>query len=133
MRSDASKWNTAVILSVAAFLSFVARAFIDYGFVYRELYPSIRSIGILTLVYLGFIAGWLWALLAASHKTRQAMYALLIYGAIILLHAGVTLVVFCRFPCQTAWPVGQVFILASLLSGIAAVVAAVLSLRQKVV
>lgn len=133
MRSEASTWNTAVILSVAAFLSFVARAFVDYGFVYRQIYPSTGSIGILILVYLGFIAGWIWAILAASHKAQRAMYALLIYGAIILLHAGVTLVSFCPFPCRTGWPIGQVVILASLLCGLAAVVAAGLSLRQQVV
>ncbi len=132
MRSQASTWNGALILSAGAFLAFIARALIDYGFVYREVYPSTRSIGILTLVYLGFIAGWIWALLAASHKIRRAMYALLAYGAIIVLHGGVTLVSFCPFPCRTAWPVGQVVIWSNLLAGIAAVVAALFSLARKV-
>ena len=132
MRSQALTWNAAVLLSVAALLSFVARAFIDFGFVYRELYPSTRSIGILTLVHLGFIAGWIWALLAASHKSRRAMYALLGYGAIIVLHGVVTLVSFCPFPCRTAWPVGQVIIWSTLLLGISAVVAVLWSLARKV-
>ena len=100
MRSQPSIWNAALILSVATLLSFMARAFIDYGFVYRELYPTTGSIGILTLVYVAFLAGWIWALLSASHMAKRAMYALLAYGAIIALHAGVTLYSFCPFPCR---------------------------------
>ncbi len=132
MRSQPSIWNAALILSVATLLSFMARAFIDYGFVYRELYPTTGSIGILTLVYVAFLAGWIWALLSASHMAKRAMYALLAYGAIIALHAGVTLYSFCPFPCRTAWPVRQIVISSNLLLGIPAVVAALLSLTRKV-
>lgn len=131
MRSQASTWNAALILSVATLLSFLARAFIDYGFVYREVYPSIRSLSILTLVYLAFIAGWIWALLAASHNSRRAIYVLLAYGAIIVLHGSVTLVTFCPVPCRTAWPAGQVVIGSSLLASTCAVVALALSLTRK--
>ena len=131
MPSTTSTWRAAVLLSVATLLSFLARALIDYGFVYRELYHGTRPIGILTLVYLVFIAGWIWALLAASHNTRRAMYTLLAYGAIIALHAGVTQVVFCPFPCRTAWPLAQAAIWLNLLLGIPAVAVAVVSLRRK--
>jgi hypothetical protein len=125
-----STWRDALLLSVATLLSFLARALIDYGFVYRELYRGTRPIGILTLVYLAFIAGWIWALLAASHNTRRAMYVLLVYGAIVALHAGVTQVAFCPFPCRTAWPLGQVVIWLNLLLGVPAVVVSALSLRR---
>jgi hypothetical protein len=125
-----STWRAALLLSVATLLSFLARALIDYGFVYRELYHGTRPIGILTLVYLAFIAGWIWALLAASHNTRPAMYVLLVYGAITALHAGGTQVAFCPFPCRTAWPLGQVVIWLNLLLGIPAVVVALFSLRR---
>ena len=126
-----SMWRAALVLSVATLLSFLARALIDYGFVYRELYHGTRPIGVLTLVYVAFIAGWIWALLAASHNIRRAMYVLLAYGAIIALHAGATQVVFCPFPCRTAWPLAQVVIWLNLLLGIPAVAVAVLSLRRK--
>jgi hypothetical protein len=132
MRSSTSTWNAALILSVAALLSFLARTFIDYGFVYKDLYPSIRSIAILTLVNLAFIAGWIWALLAASHERRRAMYVLLIYGAVVVLHGVVTLVSLCPSPCPTAWPVGEVVIWSNVLVGFLAVVAIVSSLRRKV-
>jgi hypothetical protein len=132
MRSSASTWNAALTLSVAALLSFLARTFIDYGFVYHGLYPSIRSMAILTLITLVFIAGWIWALLAASHERRRAMYVLLIYAAVVVLQGVVTLVTLCPSPCPTAWPLGEVIIWSNVLMGIATVVAAVLSLRRKV-
>lgn len=126
-----STWRVALLLSVATLLAFLARALIDYGFVYRELYHGTRPISILTVVYLAFIAGWIWALLAASHNARPAMYVLLGYAAITALHAGVTQVVFCPVPCRTAWPIGQVVISLNLLLGIPAVVVALLSLGRK--
>ncbi len=132
MRSEPSAWNAALTLSIATLLSFIARAFIDYGFVFRELYPATGSIGILTLVYVAFLAGWIGALLSASHMVRRAMYALLAYGAIVALHAGVTFYSFCPFPCRTAWPVGQVVITANLLLGVLGVAAALLGLRRRV-
>jgi hypothetical protein len=131
MPATTSTYRTALLLSVATLLAFLGRALIDYAFVYRELYQATRPIGILTLVYLAFIAGWIWALLAASHNSRRAMYALLGYGAVIALHAGFTQMVFCPYPCRTAWPLGQVVILLNLILAIPAVIVAVLSLRQK--
>ena len=117
-------WRSALFLSVATLLSFLARAFIDYGFVYRELYHGTRPISILTLAYIAFIGGWIWALLAASHNTSRAMYVLLGYNAIVVLHAGGTQLAFCPFPCQTAWPLGQVVISLNFLLGVPAVVLA---------
>ena len=132
MRTPTSTWNAALILSVAALLSFLARTFIDYGFVYQGLYPSIRSMAILTLITLVFIAVWIWALLAASHERRRAMYVLLIYAAVVVLHGVVTLVTLCPTPCPTAWPLGEVVIWSNVLVGILAVVAVVSSLTRKV-
>jgi hypothetical protein len=132
MRSSTSTWNAAVILSVVALLSFLARTFIDYGFVYPGLYPSIRSIAILTLINLVFIAGWIWALLAASHERRRAMYVLLIYGVVVVLHGVVTQVTLCPSPCPTAWPLGEVVIWSNILAGMLAVIAIVSSLRRRI-
>ena len=131
MRSSASTWNAAIILSAAALLSFLARTFIDYGFVYQGLYPSVRSIAILTLITLVFIAGWLWALIVASHERRRPMYALLVYCVVLVLHGVVTLVSLCPSPCRTAWPLGQVVIWSNVVVGVLAVVAILSSLTRK--
>jgi hypothetical protein len=132
MRSSASTWNAALILSGAALLSFLARTFIDYGFVYRELNFSTRSIALITVLALAFCAGWIWALLSASHQSRRAMYVLLIYDAFLMLFGVMTLVSLCPSPCRTAWPLGEIVIWSNLLVGIAAALAVVFSLARKV-
>lgn len=132
MRSSASTWNTALILSVASLVSFLARTFIDYGFVYQEQNLSTRSISILTVVILAFIAGWVWAIVAASHQSRRGWYALLFYDGLLVLFGVVTLVSLCPSPCRTAWPLGEIVIWSNLLIGIPAIAAVVSSLTRKV-
>lgn len=84
------------------------------------------------MLILAFIAGWIWALLAASHTGRRAMYALLFYDALVVLFGVVTLVSLCPSPCRTAWPMGEIVISSNLVVGLPAIVAVVSSLRRKV-
>jgi hypothetical protein len=111
-----------LVLSAAALLSFLARAFIDYRFVYDELGFSTTSLGLVTLFNLAFFAGWIWALVSASHGARRAMFVLLAYGAILVLFGLATLISLCPSPCRTGWPVGEVTIWSNLLVGIPATV-----------
>jgi hypothetical protein len=131
MRSSTSTANAAVIISVAALLSFLTRTFIDYGFVYKEQNFPISSLSLLTVGNLVFVAGWMWALLAASHASRRAMYTLLVYDAFLVLFGVVTLLSLCPSPCRTAWPLGEIAIWSNLLVGIPATIAVVLSLTRK--
>jgi hypothetical protein len=78
-----------------------------------------------------FLAGWIWALLLAARGSRRAMIVLLAYETIIVFHALGTQVVFCPFPCQTAWPLAQIVVVANLLFGIPAALTALLSLTRK--
>jgi len=132
MRSSTSAWTAALILSVASLLSFLARTFLDYEFVYEDLNLSTSSQALVTVFNLAFIAGWIWALLAASHKSRRAMYALLVYDALLVLFGIATLVSFCPSPCRTAWPIGEIAIWSNLLVGIPAIIAVLLSLTRRV-
>jgi len=120
MRAANFPWTTAVVLSIASLLSFLARTFLDYGFVYQELSLTNATLGIVTLFNLVFIGGWIWALVSASHGGRRAMFALLVYDALLVLFGLATLTSFCPSPCQTAWPVGEVAIWSNLLVGVPA-------------
>lgn len=131
MSPRTSTWNSALTLAVATLLTFIARALIDFGFVYRELYPATGSMGLLTLVYVAYLAGWIWALPFAWHGSRRAMFTLLAYEAIVVFHAAGTQVVFCPFPCRTAWPLAQIVIFANLLVGIPAALTAFVGLTRK--
>ena len=131
MRSTAATSSAAVILSVASLLSFLTRTFIDYGFVYKEQNFPISSLPLLTVGNLLFVAGWIWALLSASHASRRGMYALLFYNAFLVLFGVVTLLFLCPSPCRTAWPIGEIAVWSNILVGIPAIIAVVSSLTRK--
>lgn len=131
MRPPSRVWNTAVVLSGLALLSYLARTFIDYGFVYHEFgVPESGALGWVTLFNLAFFGGWIWAVAAASHRRVPPMLVLLAYDALLLVFALVTLASLCPSPCRTAWPVGEIAIWSNLVLGIAASVAVVMSLRK---
>jgi len=131
MRPANFTWTAAVFLSAASLLSFLARTFLDYGFVYQELSLTTASLAVVTLFNLAFIAGWIWALVSVSHSSRRAMFALLVYDALLVLFGLATLISFCPSPCQTAWPVGEVAIWSNLLLGVPATFMVARSLLSK--
>jgi len=120
--SRRSRESLAVLFSTLALLSFMARTFIDYGFVYEELNLTGSSLGLITLFNVALLGGWVWALIAASHRSRRAMWALLAYDLLLVLFGLSTLISFCPSPCQTAWPLGEIVIWSNLTIGIPAVV-----------
>jgi len=131
MRSPSVSWTAALILSGFSLLSFLARTSIDYGFVYQELSLTTASLGLLTIFNLAFFAGWIWALVSASHRSRRAMFALLVYDALLVLFGLTTFLSFCPSPCRTAWPVGELAIWSNLLVGIPATVVVALKLFSR--
>ena len=124
-------WNAALILSGASLLSFLARTFLDYRFVYEEMNVETLSLALLTVFNLAFFAGWIWALVSASRSKRRGMVALLVYDVLLVLFGIPTLVSFCPSPCPTAWPIGEITIWSNLLVGFPAIVAVGLSLRRR--
>lgn len=128
--SSVTSWTAALVLSGAAFLSFLTRTFIDYGFVYPQL-NLMSSLGRITLFNLAFYGGWIWALMSASHGSRRAMFVLLAYNALLVLFGLTTSISLCPSPCQTAWPVGEIAIWSNHLVGISATVVVALNLFRR--
>jgi hypothetical protein len=122
-------WKAAIILSLAALLSLLGRTFLDFRFVYEEIGLGIAWLALVTVLNLAFFAGWIWALIAASHRSRKALYVLLGFDALLILFGIATLISFCPSPCRTAWPLGEVLIWSNLLFGIPAFVSVILALR----
>ncbi len=126
--------TAGLVLSTAALLSFLARTFIDYGFVYEELNLGALSLGLVTLFNLALFGGWIWALLSASHGGRRAIAVLLGYHVLLVLFGVSTLLSFCPSPCRTAWPVAEIATWSNLVIGIPATLLAarqVWGYRQK--
>ncbi len=129
--SATTRRKAALALSGASLLSFLARTFVDYGYVYHEMNLQGGALGFVTLFNLGFFGGWIWALVAASHEGRRAMFVLLGYSVLLVVFGLATSVSLCPSPCQTAWPVGEIAIWSNSVIGIPATIAVALSLFSK--
>ncbi len=112
--------SAVLFLSAASLLSFLARTFIDYGYVYQEFNISIAMLGMVTLFNLAFFGGWIWGIVAVSHNSRRAIFVLLIYNVLLVLFGVSTILAFCPSPCRTAWPVSEIAIWSNLIIGIPA-------------
>ena len=123
-------WKAAILLSLAASLSFLGRTFLDFRFVYPEIGLTVPSLSIATFLNLAFFTGWIWALILASHSSRKAMYTLLVFDVLLLLFGISTLITFCPSPCPTGWPLGEILIWSNLLIGVSAIAFAVIALRR---
>jgi hypothetical protein len=120
-----------ITLSAISLLVFLGRTFIDFYYVYRELNLEVGIIGLTMLVNLALFGGWIWALLSAVQGHRRGVIALLGIDLFFLLVIAVgTLVSYCPSPCRTGWPLGEIFIWASLVTGLVAALSLVAHLRQ---
>jgi hypothetical protein len=117
--------NSAITFSIIAFLTMMARiTFLDAMFVpeFRDMLPEKRpaSIALIMLVYMVFVGGWVWSLLAAARGSRIGLIVSLAYCLFVALGGGLlTLLVFCPAGCA-AWPVGNLIVWANLISGLVA-------------
>ena len=131
MASGSARHHAALVLSGGALLSFLARTFIDYRFVYAEINLATGALATVTLFNLLFFGGWIWALVDASHGRRPAMFALLAYGVLLVVFGVATILSFCPTPCQTFWPVGEIVIWSNVVIGVPAVALAAMTLFPK--
>ena len=87
----------------------------------------------LMLVGYSLIFGtWAWALIALARGQRRGVWVALVLTLLANLGLGLgTTFAFCPTPCQTLWPVGELWNWATTLTGAAAVIAQVGALRSR--
>ena len=119
-------------LAVAALAISIGRSFIDWGFVYPEFGMTQPAAVFGTLVgYVLAYGTWVWAVVALARGRRAGMWVAL--GATLVLSdlLGIsTTVALCPTPCGTIYPVAEIWNWLTTVSGIAATVALVRSLRS---
>lgn len=123
-----------VWLSLLAFAVGIGRTLIDWGVVYPELGMVSDAAGMFPrLVAYSLIFGvWAWALTAMARGQRRGVWVALVLTLIANVGLGVgTTVAFCPTPCQTLWPIGELWNWATTLTGAAAAVAQVRALRSQ--
>jgi hypothetical protein len=122
----------AVTLSAVAFVVFVARSLLDFQFVIgQEVASTTAQEAIAVLFYTALVGGWLWAMFAAARSSRAGLIAALLFDLVFAFGLGIgTLVSFCPSPCPTAGGLMETANWANLVTGLLAVVATGLYLRQ---
>jgi hypothetical protein len=127
-------WTVLLGLAVVAFMAFLARAFIDWRFVYVEFLSADDQAGTLAFLvaYLALAAAWLWALGAVAQRRRAGAAGVLALSLVLLVGIGIaTPTAFCPAPCPTEWAWGWELNWAGLVTGLLAAAAALARLTAR--
>lgn len=126
------KWFTslkgAITLSVIAMLSFIAYAFLVSRYLLEQLTPGIAAAAIETLVVIAIVGGWMWGLLAASRNSRSGLIAALVFSLLPALFTLYDLIFYSPIPY--GWPLLQIVVWTTFVSGVIAISAMAFQLRQ---
>ena len=123
-----------VWLSLLAFAVGLGRSLIDWGIVYPELgmVSDTTSVFAMLVGYSFLFASWAWALIAMAGGQRRGVWVALVLTLVANVGLGLgTTFAWCPTPCQTLWPVAEIWNWATTLTGVAAVIAHVGALRSK--
>jgi hypothetical protein len=111
----------------------LGRTLLDWGFVFPEFgFKDPASVLGAMVFYVVIFTAWILALLSIARGGRAGLWVAL--ALTLLLNVGLglgTTVAFCPTPCRTLWPVGELWNWATTLSGIAASVLIIRSLRAR--
>lgn len=135
-RHESSPYSSVAVLgwlSLVAFAVGLGRTFIDWGVVYPELGMASTAEAVFPRLvgYTLIFGAWAWALIAMARGQRRGVWVALVLTLLANVGLGVgTTVAFCPTPCQTLWPVGELWNWATTLTGAAAVIAQVRALRS---
>lgn len=111
----------AINITVISLLVFLGRTLIDFYYVYGEFGLSVAMVSGTMLVHMVLFGGWIWSLLSAVQGSRRGLIAVFGFNLFFFLFIAVgTLVSYCPSPCQTGWPLGEIAIWTSLITGLLA-------------
>jgi len=131
MQSSSSTPTAALMLSGAALLSFLARTFVDYRFVYAELGFDVRTVGFSILLHLALLGSWILGTgrrLACTQAGNVCPARVQRSGrSFWTLHDDKALPI----ALQNGWPVGEITIWSNLLIGLTAALLAAMSVFRQ--
>jgi hypothetical protein len=134
MKTWLTSLNGVITLSMISLLVFLARTFFDFYYVYTEFNLSLGMTAAAILINTLLFSGWIWSQISAAKNNRRGLISIFVFNLFFLVVVAVgTLVSFCPSPCGTAWPMGEIFIWASLVFGMIAAFATGIYLRTMVI
>ena len=121
MKNWFMSFRGAISLALISLLVFLGRTLLDFYYVYGEFNLSVGMVSGTILVHMFLFGGWIWSLLSAVQGSRRGLIAVFSFNLFFLLFIAVgTLVSYCPSPCQTGWPLGEIAIWTSLITGLLA-------------
>lgn len=125
--------TAVVVLSILGLLTFIARALLDWRYVYPDFGMSRTTVIIGAAIYVAIVLFWVWLIMAAAQGRRGAVIALFGLNFVLLfLLSGFPLSqLYCPSPCRTIWPIGEIIIWSSTFSGLIAALASGLYLWRR--
>lgn len=129
MVSRTSSSNLVVATSFFALAIFMWGILLDWHFVITDWVATTGQFGFTALVYVAFICGWIWALIAVRGGSRRARYVLLGYALLLCAYALQDLIIYCPSTCPRIW-LYYIANWGNLALGLASGVAIVLRMRS---
>lgn len=132
MRNWFTSLNGAITLSLIALLTFLGRGFMDWRYEYPLQDPSGAFDLPGALIYMALAGGWIWGLLSAASGSRRGLIAIVAFALVLdVLLALATYFIFCPpwTGCE-GWPNAWLWNWANFVTGLLAVIAGVVQLRQ---
>jgi hypothetical protein len=136
MQSIKGLANKEYLITFSAFsiLSFIARALLDWRYVFPFMLNISDSDAVIgTIIYAILVLIPIVALLNIKVDLRWPIFVLLIFHALQFLFLGIMSSLYlCPSPCPTIWPIGEIIIWSSTLTGLLALLSTVLYWRKNV-
>lgn len=123
MKTPTRSLNIAILVSVIAYLTGIARLMLDLRFV-PEVFSAMLEdqpgqTALVMLFFLAIYGGWLWALLMAARGLRRGLIALLICNFVLSFAWGLmTAVALCPTPCAVAAPLTDIVTWSTMVVGL---------------
>ena len=127
----ASKKNV-MRLTLAAIVVFLARTFLDFQFVFPEMFTDTATSVLALVLYAAIFGLWVHSYLGIEREQRGWLITSLVITALMFFGLSLsTTLVYCPTPCQTFWPYAEIINWLGNISGAASILATFLYLRQK--
>ena len=130
MTNGFSSKKTVMRLTLATLIVFLGRTFVDFQFVFPEMFTDSTSI-LALVVYTAIFGFWIQSLLGMERDQRGWVISSLVITAFMFFGISLsTTLVYCPSPCQTFWPYAEIINWLNNIFGAVSIVATFLYLRQ---
>lgn len=118
------KWHvsfiTVIILNILSLINFIARALLDWRYVYPFFVTKdSNDFRYMAIFYLFLLGIWFLSLMIAAQANKIGLIIMVFFNLLFLFGTGVgTYFYFCPFPCTVIWPISEIINWSNMLFGL---------------